>query len=1427
MSSNEEFNFDPASINAATASAKAQTHISKTGRIQKSTVEEVRRRADIVDIVSRHVSLRKSGKNYIGTCPFHQGNPKSTSFNVSPSKQLYHCFSCLAGGNAINFLMMLEQRTFVDVVLQLARDYNVPVQYEQHPSTNERQTPSKHALTNAANAPQGAVRRIDETPHRLPDERSLHVGNQSQNFTSSLINQNQRSPEHTLAHHSTRSLPHTNNSRTNEWIIDSAVSPSITNANLRFGSNSQQIARILNWNWYNHTPGWYVYSCDPVTGKRTKKGQFKPDSPLPSMSEGEKPMKYITFPKGDTASAIFLKLGTLEDWIAISDRVGVPIENEDIDESREDMGFWLWVLNHPQIPLVITEGAKKAGCLLTHGWVSLALAGVDCGQQGKGQRLHPSLKPFIVPGRPIYIAFDADVIVKPQVEKALRTLGHLVVQAKGLVRIVSWDLEQGKGCDDLIVAFGIEAFEAAFNEAQPYSSWLKSLTRIPHKSTQFAHMQDKNFVIAGEGSKYMASNHMAIHDDSSNVALMERGTGGGNNGGGNNGYSGSYNGGNNGGGNNDYSSGFGGGNNGGGNNSYSHSSSDGNNKPLRELDFVFTQTIVKMLYKDDPQRPWICVGDKFYQWDGTYYQEADFEEQEIKVTEFCNAYITFTKDGQPTAPYANPESFNKAIAWIKQRLRVPGRIINPPGINCTNGVLQLSWSGTAPFMVPTWKLVPHSPDMYYIYAPGVEYNPDADTTHTDRMLECLDAPQRDIFLKTIAATLDLATVRKNKGRVVRGLLMKGLGSNGKDTLREAVKALYGNIGMTGCSLNDFKAYDNGRKFPLKKLVGSRVNWATENATVARLDALQSLKAFLTGDTLSCEGKGVDEVEYTPGGVGIFNCNDTPNLKAALEAITSRWGILTFNKTYKIGANPRLGEIEADPRFKYDGSFLQDKVLSAFLNYVLDALVRLMTEGIDYSCTIKDLLEIQAENSHLFQFCQDVRLGYVADCRTSAGELWERLKQWYEANGTLTYEEGSNGRRKSIWVDQAKSSDRNVKGPNQVIPRFQKLFPKAKRIVFEDGRMGLSGIGFLDIPPGDGGNRRGGSNPNSPTTPSNPSPSASVVREPDDGGNRRGGSNPNSPTTHRNSSPSASVVQEIDDGDNRGDGSNPPFPIPSSNPSPSPLVVLERIEVGKEPIEVILEPIEEVTGELLSKQPNGDKGSEAVEAVILFDREDVEQNDVLQNQSVDSLCDVSSFNVGNGYVQDLPESSHTLDMVRVSASPVTPLSGTLETQSVLEEESWQSLCDALRGCQSMEDIKETGYYDLTFEQQTFARKKLGKAECLRLKAIVDANAAGSDVGLSGQEDANALTGMDTLETKICDVGASGQESGSAWSADPIGKRCLIQRLEGEVYSDDVRVVWVEAVMVEVPHEPIRSHWTFELPRSKWVPIFGSDEWKLIE
>lgn len=96
-----------------------------TPRLHPDTIEQVKQRADIVDIVSEHVVLRKQGKDFTGLCPFH--DDKSPSFTVSPGKQFYYCFSCGAGGNAIKFLMELGKRSFSEVVLDLARRYQVPL----------------------------------------------------------------------------------------------------------------------------------------------------------------------------------------------------------------------------------------------------------------------------------------------------------------------------------------------------------------------------------------------------------------------------------------------------------------------------------------------------------------------------------------------------------------------------------------------------------------------------------------------------------------------------------------------------------------------------------------------------------------------------------------------------------------------------------------------------------------------------------------------------------------------------------------------------------------------------------------------------------------------------------------------------------------------------------------------------------------------------------------------------------------------------------------------------------------------------------------------------------------------------------------------------------------------------------------------------
>ena len=72
-------------------------------KISEQKIDEIRAAANIVDIISESVQLRKRGKNFLGLCPFH--TEKTPSFTVSEEKQIYHCFGCHSGGNVFKFLM--------------------------------------------------------------------------------------------------------------------------------------------------------------------------------------------------------------------------------------------------------------------------------------------------------------------------------------------------------------------------------------------------------------------------------------------------------------------------------------------------------------------------------------------------------------------------------------------------------------------------------------------------------------------------------------------------------------------------------------------------------------------------------------------------------------------------------------------------------------------------------------------------------------------------------------------------------------------------------------------------------------------------------------------------------------------------------------------------------------------------------------------------------------------------------------------------------------------------------------------------------------------------------------------------------------------------------------------------------------------------
>jgi len=107
------------------------------GLIPDDKIDEIKNAADIVDIVSESVALKKAGQNHIGLCPFH--SEKTPSFTVSPAKQIFHCFGCGAGGNVFRFLMKHQGLSFPEAVRLLARRYGIDLpERDMSPAQRQR-----------------------------------------------------------------------------------------------------------------------------------------------------------------------------------------------------------------------------------------------------------------------------------------------------------------------------------------------------------------------------------------------------------------------------------------------------------------------------------------------------------------------------------------------------------------------------------------------------------------------------------------------------------------------------------------------------------------------------------------------------------------------------------------------------------------------------------------------------------------------------------------------------------------------------------------------------------------------------------------------------------------------------------------------------------------------------------------------------------------------------------------------------------------------------------------------------------------------------------------------------------------------------------------------------------------------------------------
>ncbi|MCC0177786.1 DUF3854 domain-containing protein [Waterburya agarophytonicola K14] len=242
---------------------------------------------------------------------------------------------------------------------------------------------------------------------------------------------------------------------------------------------------------YAHTDagGWWCSGIDVLSGEEDIWGCFKPDRPRNNCN---KVIKYEHPPQA--ATGLFALKVPFSLWKNIADSLKIAIAESDIKSQSADLGFWQWLGNHPEVPLCITEGAKKAGALLSAGYPTVALPGINNGyrtpKDDRGKRigkshLIPQLAKLATPGRVVYLVFDRDS--KPKtikaVNAAIKKTGYLLEKAGCQVKVVTWKPSLGKGVDDLIVERGREYFTQAYNDALDLATWkAKSWTNLTYST---------------------------------------------------------------------------------------------------------------------------------------------------------------------------------------------------------------------------------------------------------------------------------------------------------------------------------------------------------------------------------------------------------------------------------------------------------------------------------------------------------------------------------------------------------------------------------------------------------------------------------------------------------------------------------------------------------------------------------------------------------------------------------------------------------------------------------------------------------------------------------------------------------------------------------------------------------------------------------
>ena len=311
--------------------------------------------------------------------------------------------------------------------------------------------------------------------------------------------------------------------------------------------------------------GWWVSGVDLLTHESSLWGQYKPDNPriVPSKSptnpdeSGKSPDEFKANPDESGKSSkkktkrikYEVPLKTPTEIIAL--RVPLSIckkiaSRYGLEYDKDPKDFWKWVIKNPAIPVLITEGAKKAGALLTQGFAAVALPGIYNGYRTRKDqfgnplappKLIPQLKVFATKDRKIYFAFDNDIKEKTRmnVRKATKTTAELFQKEGCKTYVISW-FGEDKGVDDLIVNQGGEVFERLYKSALELAKWqINNAVKLSYKPDvevdsrylpELSMPEDANLILIkapkGTGKTYAVKQAVSqyLHDGERQIIVL-------------------------------------------------------------------------------------------------------------------------------------------------------------------------------------------------------------------------------------------------------------------------------------------------------------------------------------------------------------------------------------------------------------------------------------------------------------------------------------------------------------------------------------------------------------------------------------------------------------------------------------------------------------------------------------------------------------------------------------------------------------------------------------------------------------------------------------------------------------------------------------------------------------------------------------------